>query len=783
MIMYSKIKQFSIVSVILFILPIICGTQLFAQINKSTENVQKDMLEKANIAYDRFNYIVAPKYYKEYLNIENSRNRDVLLKLADSYWWNCKYREALRVYKQLFSTDTIGTTKTLQLRIGELYARFCDYEHASQWLRGVDGYKAKADVYGNVADLEALKKDSLGWTIRLLDTNTLLHEFSPCLANNSIYFSSNRFGGLDNKSKIDERRLNYSKLWKVSLKDVNSNLLIDKVSGETNDNVSMVDGFKDIKFNTAPVSIDKQNHLYFSTNSNTTDNNNNIGIKRLVLMEASYNSNGHLKKRIMPFGDSKSYSVMHPAISADGTFLVFSSDKHGGQGGYDLYYSQRSSYTQPWDEVKPFASNVNTTGNEVFPTITSNGYLYFSSDALPGLGGLDIFRITLKDAIIGIGIPEHLSYPINSSHDDFGWAQGEMDTKNYFTSDRLGDNDIFSCSFNESFRNPNLNSGNSKSSKSVILLDNQTAMINLTNAIVGSVVFRTDLKKKYILSALPASSINNWIEIVTVHKDDVSGLDYTTKTDTFSSKNNSLKETKSNSNTGICNSNKSRLHLTNMPISAIPYIDSKYVYSILFNTNKCDITPSNYYLMNALVGVMKKYSCLKLLIKSYTDAVGGDVYNLNLSKLRATYARNYLTSRGIELFRLDTLCLGKKQQLNENRTAVEKAINRRVLFQAKSNGCNMDVDSLLSIELENHIQIHYRKIFILEAEGKYMVQLGAFKTIIKATALAEKIESFFPNSVYLSNDNNYYKVRIGASKTAIEALKIASIIEAMGFLD
>ena len=685
-----KMKQLALVTitiVLLLFVDIGGNADLRAQSRKPSESQRKGILKKADSAYGNLNYASASTYYEEYLQAANNENKDVLTKLADSYWRNSKYDAALRVYKQLFPSATTEATRQLQLRIAELYARFGDYEHASQWLRGVEGYKAKADTYSSVAELELMKKDSLSWTVALLDLNTAFHEFSPYLADNSIYFSSNRYDGSQKKTKENGGAgLNYARLWKVPVKDVHTTTSTDKPNAE----VALVDGFKDIRYNTAPVSIDSHNHFYFSTNSRISDK---TGVKRLCLMEAYYTAKGSLKTDVMPFGDPKSYTVMHPAINADGTLLILSSNKPDGAGGYDLYYAQRKSIDKPWGELKSLGRNVNTMGDEVFPTITPAGYLYYSSDAAPGLGGLDIFRISLKDALDGTGSPEHLSYPINSSSDDFGWAQGETDGTGYFTSDRLGNNDIYSYSY--SYKEP--------------------------------------LK--------PIAE-------------------------------NEVKDTQSDTTTQV-----------NTDGNKVPDLDARYLFSILFNSNKCDITPANYYLMNALLRVMKKYPCLRLQIKSYTDTDGSDVYNKTLSKNRAITTRNYLTTRGVRASRLDTLCLGKTQQLNENRNALEKAINRRVLFHAAPSGCKQNVDSLLSADLlGRHDRTYSKKLYVLKANGKYVVQVGAFKSNANALALVAKLKKIIPENIYVVDENGLHHVRVGNSKSLVEAEKMAALIEATGIL-
>jgi peptidoglycan-associated lipoprotein len=53
--------------------------------------------------------------------------------------------------------------------------------------------------------------------------------------------------------------------------------------------------------------------------------------------------------------------------------------------------SETTTSESGWDVPKLLSRNINTPGNEVFPTFSADT-LYFASDGLPGMGGLDIFR-------------------------------------------------------------------------------------------------------------------------------------------------------------------------------------------------------------------------------------------------------------------------------------------------------------------------------------------------------------------------------------------------------
>jgi hypothetical protein len=106
----------------------------------------------------------------------------------------------------------------------------------------------------------------------------------------------------------------------------------------------------------------------------------------------------------------------HAGISADGKKLYFTSNREGGQGGLDIYVSEKDG-TGDWGPADNLGATVNTTFNEDNPFMTRNdSVLYFSSEGHFSMGGFDIFRsLKLGD---GWKTPENLGYPVNSTDDD-----------------------------------------------------------------------------------------------------------------------------------------------------------------------------------------------------------------------------------------------------------------------------------------------------------------------------------------------------------------------------
>ncbi|MFZ2899417.1 MAG: OmpA family protein [Saprospiraceae bacterium] len=135
----------------------------------------------------------------------------------------------------------------------------------------------------------------------------------------------------------------------------------------------------------------------------------------------------------------------HPALSADGNTLVFTSNDPDGWGGYDLYMTERSP--TGWSEPKLMSRALNTPGNEQFPWFDGDT-LYFASDGHPGMGGLDIFK-AFKMSNANWSSPYNIKPPINSGSDDFGFCissrtpEEEKQLQAWFSSNRNGSDDIF----------------------------------------------------------------------------------------------------------------------------------------------------------------------------------------------------------------------------------------------------------------------------------------------------------------------------------------------------
>jgi OmpA-OmpF porin, OOP family len=101
-----------------------------------------------------------------------------------------------------------------------------------------------------------------------------------------------------------------------------------------------------------------------------------------------------------------------------------------------------------------------------------------------------------------------------------------------------------------------------------------------------------------------------------------------------------------------------------------------------FEFNKAVLLPNAYTLLEPLVKTMKQDSTIKFRVAGYTDAIGSESYNLNLSRRRAQAVVDYLVLQGLDGTRFEVIGLGKSGPVATNSTPEGRAMNRRVEIEA-----------------------------------------------------------------------------------------------------
>jgi outer membrane protein OmpA-like peptidoglycan-associated protein len=99
---------------------------------------------------------------------------------------------------------------------------------------------------------------------------------------------------------------------------------------------------------------------------------------------------------------------------------------------------------------------------------------------------------------------------------------------------------------------------------------------------------------------------------------------------------------------------------------------------VLFDTGKYSLRPLAREKLAKVAGIVSGHPGLRLDVEGYTDSVGGDEYNQQLSEQRGGSVRDYLTQQGMASGSVTSKGFGKAQPVASNDTAQGRQQNRRV---------------------------------------------------------------------------------------------------------
>jgi hypothetical protein len=154
----------------------------------------------------------------------------------------------------------------------------------------------------------------------------------------------------------------------------------------------------------------------------------NVGDGTQKIFKAEFNE-GDWKtdQNSMDFCSEKAIYT-HPALSADGNIMVFSSNRSDSFGGMDLYVTVNNNGI--WSEPVNMGSTINSSFNEAYPFMDKDNNLYFSSDNTQGFGGYDIYVCKFNNSTWER--PVNLSIPLNTPNDDVAFTINRDNGKTAF---------------------------------------------------------------------------------------------------------------------------------------------------------------------------------------------------------------------------------------------------------------------------------------------------------------------------------------------------------------
>ncbi len=355
-----------------------------------------------------------------------------------------------------------------------------------------------------------------------------------------------------------------------------------------------------------------------------------------------------------------------PAFSRDGKTLYFSSNRRGGKGGLDLYRAPMDNSGRFGRPIN-LGSTINTRGNEIFPYVSEDGKLYFSSDGHPSLGGLDLFVASRSGDEIQI---EHLGLPINSVGDDFGLFLSDS-TQGYFSSNRVGgkgDDDIYyfeSTGSEDRWWSNEITITESGEPAKVALYHLRTQIINARNKPIAKA--KVGIKRNGEIQPVQFSNAEGYLDIIDLNPADqisfnASKEKYLTKRSEFLMDGREIpKQLLKKELTDTTFDHKITLGVAEVGEELGALFDVNPIY---YDLDKSNIRPDAAAELDKIVQVLKDNPGVSIELGSHTDARASASYNLKLSQRRAESAVKYIIEHGIEASRIKAKGYGETQLIN-----------------------------------------------------------------------------------------------------------------------
>jgi outer membrane protein OmpA-like peptidoglycan-associated protein len=595
-------------------------------------------------------------------------------KKADRYFENFAYTKAIEEYKELLEDDY--NTAYNQQQLANSYYKLRDPENAvnyysmvveqpnvspevyykyAQMLRGVREYDKSREwlqkyqeAARNPQGVEELLKPG---EIAVYDG---LETFRVMPAGFNSQFSD--FGGFYNNGTIFFTSARGEADVKTKIYDWTGEPFLDiyKTTAEGGQ-VQPIPGDVNTVRHEGPVTISPDGQTMYFTRNNYLKRDgkkDEEGVNHLKIYKASLVNGEWTNIEELPFS-SNTYSVGHPSISNDGNTLYYVSEAPGGMGGSDIY--KVSVENGIFGTPENLGAPVNTPGNEVFPFIAENGNFYFSSDGHKGYGLLDVFVITTEAP----GRVQNLGEPVNSSMDDFAFTHaGGENTRGFVSSNReggQGSDDIFEMNILA----PLTLTGTVTDSI------NNKPIANATIRLMGE-----DGRQIAFLETDPQGIYETEIARDKTYPIEAKHIKYDTKIDEINTAN-------------MDDRTELVYDIELAPVRDVEYLAE--INKIYFDFDQANIRPDAAQELDKLVNLMKNdYPELVIEIGSHTDRRGSVEYNRRLAERRAQSTFDYLVENGIAPERIVTYKgYGEEQPEVEctNCNEQQHQLNRRSIFK------------------------------------------------------------------------------------------------------
>lgn len=631
-------------------------------------------LKQANKAYKQEAYLQAITLYEKHKEAQEGQKIEpgVAIKMAHCYNFLNDFEKAKHHFELAGEANLTGKDRNTY---GSLLFLQGDFEKAKEIFETSPEYPENAYMLQRLNWVEDKKSDTSVFVIEKTDINTFGQSFGVQYYQGGIVFSSSS----GNTEIMSNEEVGQEK--NVDLKGLEFlNLYYSPVitNGELGQPVLFSENLK-FDYHVGAVTFAPDFKTMYYTKVTTTENDNTV----LKIFSADYKGGTWQQGRALNI-NSDDFNCAHPALSITGDTLYFVSDKPGGIGGKDIYFSKKINAFF-WSEPKNL-SEVNTKRDELFPFVSKHNTLYFSSNGHPGYGGLDVFKLVPDDSALQI---KNLKYGINTRFDDFAFTVNPENEKEGFISSNRTTSGRFDNIYRFYMAEPVASLKDTTPLKdSIALLIVETPMIEIETQVSNA------------LSGDPIADV-----LLTISDIIDNSLLFEGETDKDGKASFKIEEGLITSESEIKISaqakgkfepferiEKGESFLNSSAvvtdINLVPIIEQTQTITIPqnklnFALNSFELSYEAKKILERWFQYLDKNRNIRLRLNAHTDSQGDLDYNLRLSQRRADNSKNYLVQRGIDPERIISRGYGERYILNHCKDGVacsdeEHEVNRRL---------------------------------------------------------------------------------------------------------
>ncbi|MCU0429059.1 MAG: OmpA family protein [Cytophagaceae bacterium] len=417
------------------------------------------------------------------------------------------------------------------------------------------------------------------------------------------------------------------------------------------------------------------------------------------------------------------------SVSVDEKTIFFSSDRPGGYGGTDIYYSTLQPDGQ-WATPINMGPDINTAYNEDAPYIhPDNKTLFFSSRGHQTMGGFDIFTTVYDDSTKQWSKPENAGYPINTADDDIYFVWSADGSKGYFSSwreDSYGEKDIYVIHRPEA-------------THSVVVVKGKVTDKETKQPLSASITVY-DIETNEVVGKLSSnSSSGRYAMVLPLQKK----LKASFETDGYEKREEVIAGHKRNPFFEV----KKDVSLQKLKIGSVIVFNN-----IFFDFDKSKIKKESEEDLEKMYQFLLQYPEFHIEVAGHTDARGSADYNQKLSERRAQAVMHWLIKKGISKKRLQAKGYGEALPLSQLETEEGRQLNRRTEFKI------LDEQNAL-VEKAKNMDISFENKIKFNIDSSYQNKNG-IKTVrrpAKGTVLAQRV-TFIQNATESLTEYSTHKL-------------------------